>query len=71
MFQLLIYPMLDDRNVTRSSYEITDVGIWNRATNIGGWQALHPFLAHYQGSDCSPTGTTGTWNAASGASGTD
>jgi hypothetical protein len=34
-----------------------------------GWVTLHPFLAHYQGSDCSPTGTTGTWNAASGASG--
>jgi hypothetical protein len=34
-----------------------------------GWVELHPFLAHYQGSDCSPTGTTGTWNAVSGASG--
>ncbi|PRY27688.1 M14 family metallopeptidase [Pseudosporangium ferrugineum] len=30
---------------------------------------LHPFLAHYQGADCSPTGTTGTWNAATGNSG--
>ena len=29
---------------------------------------LHPFLAHYQGADCSPTGTTGAWNAATGAS---
>jgi hypothetical protein len=33
---------------------------------------LHPFLAHYQtdnGDDtCSPTGTTGTWSAATGAS---
>jgi hypothetical protein len=35
-----------------------------------GWVSqLHPFLAHYQGTDCSPTGTTGTWNAATGASG--
>ncbi|SCF29341.1 M14 family metallopeptidase [Micromonospora mirobrigensis] len=35
-----------------------------------GWVAqLHPFLGHYQGADCSPTGTTGTWNAATGASG--
>ncbi|MEV1289151.1 M14 family zinc carboxypeptidase [Micromonospora sp. NPDC049679] len=33
-----------------------------------GWDELHPFLAHYQGADCSPTGTTGSWNAASGAS---
>ena len=29
---------------------------------------LHPFLAHYQGADCSPTGTTGAWNAATGTS---
>ncbi|TWD81929.1 immune inhibitor A peptidase M6 [Kribbella amoyensis] len=33
-----------------------------------GWVQLHPQLAHYQGADCSPTGTTGAWNAASGAS---
>ena len=24
-----------------------------------GWHDLHPFLDHYQGADCSPTGTTG------------
>jgi hypothetical protein len=33
---------------------------------------LHPFLAHYQTQNpdgsCLPTGTTGTWNAATGAS---
>jgi hypothetical protein len=34
-----------------------------------GWvAALHPQLAHYQGTDCSPTGTTGIWNASSGPS---
>jgi hypothetical protein len=33
-----------------------------------GIATLHPFLAHYQGADCTPTGTTGTWNAASGSS---
>ena len=37
-----------------------------------GWQAIHPFLAHYQtvndDGSCTPTGTTGEWNAASGAS---
>ncbi|MEV0795895.1 M14 family zinc carboxypeptidase [Kribbella sp. NPDC050459] len=33
-----------------------------------GWVALHPQLGHYQGSDCSPTGTTGSWNAATGSS---
>ncbi|RSM52792.1 zinc carboxypeptidase [Actinoplanes sp. ATCC 53533] len=29
---------------------------------------IHPFLLHYQGADCSATGTTGTWNAATGTS---
>ena len=36
-----------------------------------GWQAIHPFLAHYQtvndDGSCSPTGTTGVWQAATGA----
>jgi Zinc carboxypeptidase len=38
-----------------------------------GWHELHPFLEHYQtlnaDNTCSPTGTTGTWNADSGNSG--
>ncbi|KRA31419.1 MULTISPECIES: M14 family metallopeptidase [unclassified Nocardioides] len=34
-----------------------------------GWVVIHPQLAHYQGADCSSTGSTGTWNAASGNSG--
>jgi hypothetical protein len=34
-----------------------------------GWRDLHPFLDHYQGLDCSSTGTTGSWNATSGNSG--
>ena len=33
-----------------------------------GWIVLHPFLEHYQGADCSPTGTTGAWHAATGNS---
>jgi hypothetical protein len=37
-----------------------------------GWRDLHPFLDHYQtlnaDGTCSPTGTTGAWNAASGRS---
>ncbi|MFI0242672.1 alpha/beta hydrolase [Streptomyces sp. NPDC016845] len=40
LFQLLMYPMLDDRNTTDSSHEITDIGIWDRATNILAWQAI-------------------------------
>jgi Zinc carboxypeptidase/Immune inhibitor A peptidase M6 len=34
-----------------------------------GWRQIHPFLNHYQGATCSPTGTTGAWNAATGSSG--
>ena len=39
-----------------------------------GWRELHPQLDHYQSYDaatetCTPTGTTGQWNAASGNSG--
>jgi hypothetical protein len=44
-----------------------------KAENSGGWRTLHPQLDHYQTqegqSSCTPTGTTGAWNAASGNSG--
>lgn len=33
-----------------------------------GWAQLHPHLAHYQGAGCSSTGSTGSWNAATGPS---
>ena len=42
------------------------------STNTGEsctyWRQIHPFIDHYQGANCSPTGTTGTWNAATGKS---
>jgi acetyl esterase/lipase len=38
-FQLLIYPMIDDRNVTPASYAITDPRMWNRDANLLGWKA--------------------------------
>lgn len=35
-----------------------------------GWVAqLHPFLAHYQGTGCAPSGTTGDWHGITGQSG--
>ena len=38
-----------------------------------GWRELHPWLDHYQtlheDGTCTPTGTTGEWNAATGSSG--
>ena len=36
-FQMPIYPMIDDRNETGSSHEITDVGIWDRFANVEAW----------------------------------
>ena len=37
IFQMANYPMIDDRNETPSSKEITDVGIWDREANIEAW----------------------------------
>ena len=36
-FLMAPYPMLDDRNETASSQEVTEVGIWDRAGNIEAW----------------------------------
>ncbi|WP_308168336.1 M14 family zinc carboxypeptidase [Nonomuraea sp. NEAU-A123] len=33
-----------------------------------GWRAIHPFTQRYQGLGCEPTGTSGSWNAATGNS---
>ena len=38
-FQLLRYPMIDDRNTTASSHEITDQRVWSRSTNLVAWNA--------------------------------
>jgi acetyl esterase/lipase len=38
IFQMPLYPMLDNRNITPSSHEITeDDAIWNRTDNIAAW----------------------------------
>jgi acetyl esterase/lipase len=51
-FQLLIYPMIDDRNITLASQAITDVRVWNREKNLLGWKA---YLGSEAGSnDVSP-----------------
>ena len=36
-FMAPIYPMIDDRNETPSSHEITDIGIWDRDGNLEAW----------------------------------
>lgn len=39
LHQLLIYPMLDDRNITASSHQVTDAELWNRSSNELAWRA--------------------------------
>ncbi|MFC5831070.1 alpha/beta hydrolase [Nonomuraea insulae] len=39
-FQLLIYPMLDDRNTTPSSHQFAEAVVWDRSANLYGWKAL-------------------------------
>ncbi len=51
-FQLLVYPMLDDRNTTRSSHAIVDSRVWNRASNLTGWNAY--LAGNAGGGDISP-----------------
>jgi acetyl esterase/lipase len=38
--QMLLCPMLDDRNETPSSYQMAAIGIWDRGANEVGWTAL-------------------------------
>jgi acetyl esterase/lipase len=49
-YQLLIYPMLDDRNVTHSS-RIVGAPIWPRDANLLGWRA---YLGREPGGDDMP-----------------
>ncbi|MEM7339437.1 MAG: alpha/beta hydrolase [Actinomycetota bacterium] len=36
-YQHLVYPMLDDRQITPSSHAITDARVWNRTSNAAAW----------------------------------
>lgn len=38
--QLLMYPMIDDRDSTVSTVQIDGVGVWDRGSNVTGWTAL-------------------------------
>lgn len=38
--QVLIYPMLDDRNESGSAQQMAGVGVWDRTSNQTGWGAL-------------------------------
>lgn len=46
--QVLVYPMLDDRDRTVSSAQFTGVGVWDRSSNVMGWTAL---LGERRGTD--------------------
>ena len=37
--QVLMCPMLDDRNTTRSSHQFVGIGVWDRGSNETGWSA--------------------------------
>lgn len=36
-FQMALYPMIDDRNTSVSSQQVTSVGIWDRSANMEAW----------------------------------
>ena len=38
VFQLLVYPMLDDSNVTPAADDLPDALFWTRAHNLVGWR---------------------------------
>ena len=45
-FQLLVYPMIDDRTVTRTDQDTRDVRVWTPASNRFGWTS---YLGHEPG----------------------
>ncbi|MAK11097.1 MAG: alpha/beta hydrolase [Rhizobiales bacterium TMED83] len=49
--QLLLYPMIDDRNIAPASDELPDTLVWTRAANLFGWQS---YLGDLYGSDDIP-----------------
>lgn len=50
-FQLLIYPMLDDRNIRSAEEAGSDHPIWTRASNLFGWRS---YLGHAPGGEDVP-----------------
>lgn len=50
--QMLMAPMLDDRNSTPSAYQMAGLGMWDRTANEEGWTAL--LGAECGGADVSP-----------------
>ena len=66
---------VEAREVGQTNWTTLPDGNGHTDTDTGSscpyWLGLHPFLRHYQtasGGSCTPTGTTGSWNAVSGHS---
>jgi acetyl esterase/lipase len=38
--QMLVYPMIDDRDATVSTRQFDGIGVWDRGSNLTGWTAL-------------------------------
>ncbi|WP_274645203.1 alpha/beta hydrolase [Microbacterium sp. C7(2022)] len=36
-FQLLVYPMIDDRTVLRTDHDLPEVRVWTKKSNLYGW----------------------------------
>lgn len=51
VYQLLVYPMLDDRNVIQASESVDDHVIWSRASNLFGWRS---YLGQEPGGENTP-----------------
>ena len=61
VFQMLIYPMIDDTNVAPASETLPDTYIWSRANNLFGWtsylgrapggEGVSPYAAAFRASD--------------------
>ena len=60
-FQLLVYPMLDDRNVVQAGEGVTDSLLWTREDNMIGWRSylgarradaeVSPYAAPFRATD--------------------
>jgi acetyl esterase/lipase len=61
VFQMLIYPMIDDTNVVPANETLPDTHIWSRANNLFGWTSylgktpggdgVSPYAAAFRASD--------------------
>lgn len=51
IFQLLVYPMIDDRNLEQANDTVDDHYVWSRYSNLMGWRA---YLGQEPGTDKTP-----------------